>query len=841
MPRFLLMQNFELTFSPHSLVRMNTYGIEMPLKLADEACATAVAEVLTLDDELSGLTGELAEAIHAAVPVLPKDERAHALTIRRHVLKHKIPLREIHAGASPSWPGGLAMKWQRLAEALVAARARAKVEFEAALGRSAGKLRELLSDEFLQDSLYFSSQGQAVAAASYAAGETSQKRAKYARQLERGLTEHLVRGSFNTTPRELMAGVGLAQYEPGGAALAHGQSVPFERRRAYLSRPVLERLARVCSSVPWRAVVPRANPTLSVSEGKLRFWAAPPDGGAERLLGLPADDLILRFVEACGPRELTAEQVVNLVYEKKGGALAREELEGFYLKLCKAGVLIGHLEIPYEEHDGLAFLSSWLERQLPCEERARLLRIQEELALIADPQVSPREKRARAEAVAASASQLCGLQLTVNEALVNDCVVAADLPRLGDSIAAPLMRALRVAAELTDRAGAQFDPSRATLGLLKTLAGQIQTGGDIALLELYNLQRQAGGGGASGGDPFSDPFISGFFAWLKSKGRASVLDLDDPELFKRLPERRMSSEHGHGTVDFHVGVEPGCGRPLIVVEGIRDNAYSGTLRFESILGKPALGEWLHSRLAAPPESCALSADVVALSGTRADSALQHATFQTHALELPWARTRRNAIPLNEVFIRMSEREGAHLVWRKPGREDVPLRVVYNSILAPKMGVILLFLKYAGWTVAPSLGAWYRRGLLRDGYLPRLTVGGVVLRRRSWLFTTAVLRGQDGPERFDNFLRWSERARQYGFPRHIVVKADADSPLWIDFHSPFSVDVLDHLVRSTSSSSILIEEMLPLPEHNWRLGYQGRSTTQYAWGFEWRRIHGTGAG
>lgn len=115
------------------------------------------------------------------------------------------------------------------------------------------------------------------------------------------------------------------------------------------------------------------------------------------------------------------------------------------------------------------------------------------------------------------------------------------------------------------------------------------------------------------------------------------------------------------------------------------------------------------------------------------------------------------------------------------------------------------------------------------HLPRITVDRMILWRESWSFPAAGLEfAQAATEsrRFSEVRRWAERR---GLPRLVFVKLQHErKPFFLDFESPFSVEIFTREVRRTleksSEARVAVSEMVPGPEELWLPDREGQRYT-----------------
>jgi hypothetical protein len=152
--------------------------------------------------------------------------------------------------------------------------------------------------------------------------------------------------------------------------------------------------------------------------------------------------------------------------------------------------------------------------------------------------------------------------------------------------------------------------------------------------------------------------------------------------------------------------------------------------------------------------------------------------------------------------------------RRLGVEVIPVYLGFLLPMAlPEVQQVLLNFSC---TSMVQLDLWEGTGLREQtGALPRVTLGDVVLQRRSWRFTPDTLppavAGQPDEQWF---LAWREWQRAAGLPRHVFAALGGEhKPQYVDFDSYPCVRLLDTAVRK-SQSPVVLSEMLPGPDELW---------------------------
>jgi len=115
---------------------------------------------------------------------------------------------------------------------------------------------------------------------------------------------------------------------------------------------------------------------------------------------------------------------------------------------------------------------------------------------------------------------------------------------------------------------------------------------------------------------------------------------------------------------------------------------------------------------------------------------------------------------------------------------------------------------------------------RTAHFPRVTIDRLVVSGEQWRFSgreVPLATCRDPGERFITARRW---ARQQRFPRWVFVRVPVErKPLYVDFHSPPSVDILTKVMRRAiqrnESIPVSLTEMLPNPRQCWLVDHAGR--------------------
>lgn len=120
--------------------------------------------------------------------------------------------------------------------------------------------------------------------------------------------------------------------------------------------------------------------------------------------------------------------------------------------------------------------------------------------------------------------------------------------------------------------------------------------------------------------------------------------------------------------------------------------------------------------------------------------------------------------------------------------------------------------------------------LEQAHAPRLSLGKLVVARERWRFPVDVLSFAFEKTTFGRFQACFAWAQEEGLPRHLFLSTPREmKPVYIDRHSPHSVDMLCHLIKqaqapapsvgdgsidTTATVSVTFTEMLPGPTQLW---------------------------
>jgi hypothetical protein len=120
------------------------------------------------------------------------------------------------------------------------------------------------------------------------------------------------------------------------------------------------------------------------------------------------------------------------------------------------------------------------------------------------------------------------------------------------------------------------------------------------------------------------------------------------------------------------------------------------------------------------------------------------------------------------------------------------------------------------------------GVLTEGrYVPRRTIGRLVISRETWRFPPAELAFAFEKKEADRFLGLRRWARSHGMPRFVFAKASGErKPVYVDLDSAVYAEAFAKLVRGSAEQGgpeamVTMSEMLPGPGELWLRDAEGR--------------------
>jgi hypothetical protein len=680
------------------------------------------------------------------------------------------------------------------------------------------------------------------------------------------LAAYAARFTTKTSPNAVFCATALARVG-GSAARVAGENRPL-RLDALISVAEARKISACLGAdrAAWPAVMPRANPTLTLSDGVWSFWRPSSlrrDDDDEVLSRTRAQDVLDLFFAETMHGTLAVPTLLAAVAARY--EVEVEELVPFFEQLVAKGILIAEIEPPYNCRRPLRFVAAamrqagadapWLaaveaaEREVdrlpalaPEERLAALDRLEKGLAALPHHRALKADEMIRVDAAS-------GLAVTLPER------VRADLE-------ATLHRYTRLFAALYPELA--FRHSWAARFLSRHPADV-----DLPLLDLYHgtfepetAQRPEAFPAAPPGEDAAAALLARTAAWFADRARAALAagreevaltDQDWDVLVNGLPEPFWSA----GALFQIAARDPEAitaGRYRIVLNALF-GAGIALARFAHLHGgadPEAADNPVTREVARSWETLArgtgsgredqterVFAEITYNHFARSANAGLRPVLFRHEIELPGDRATPGAevIPLREMTVRWDTAEGRFILrWPARGARGVEVVPVISSGVSPEGFVSFLveigrqgqqpLAWFPGFDV-PGISVW-----------PRFTSGRVVLFRRRWLFPPGPAgdapeppgeTGNPDAEAAVFFARVQRWRRRHALPRHTYLHTpDEPKPFFADLDSPLSADLLRRLLlakEGDARSALHVTEMLPGPDELWLADEAGRYASE----------------
>ena len=260
------------------------------------------------------------------------------------------------------------------------------------------------------------------------------------------------------------------------------------------------------------------------------------------------------------------------------------------------------------------------------------------------------------------------------------------------------------------------------------------------------------------------------------------------------------------------------GQRRILLQGVSGPS-GATLLGRFCHADPSMLDAVRTHLAAEEalDPDAIHAEIVHLPEGRTGNILLRPTLRSHEIVylgrsgLP----RERQIPVSDLMVSLA---GDRFVLRsrRLNRRVVPRLTSAHNFTRHAVGVyrFLCLLQADGCTPA---AAWHWGALESLPFLPRVTLGRLVLSRARWRLTADEIRALTtarGAARYESVQAW--RARR-GMPRWIVL-ADYDNTLVVDLDNVIAVDSLVQLLHDRREAHLT--ELLPGPDELMAAGPEG---------------------
>ncbi len=684
------------------------------------------------------------------------------------------------------------------------------------------------------------------------------------------LAAYAARFTTKTSPNAVFSATALAQVG-GNAARVAGENRPL-RLDALISVAEARKISACLGAdhAAWPAIVPRANPTLTLSDGVWSFWRPSSlrrDDDDEVLSRTRGQDVLDLFFEETASGTLAVPALLATVAARY--EVAVEELVPFFDQLVAKGILIAEIEPPYNCRRPLRFVAAamrqagadapWLDAVEAAEREVDLL-----------PALAPEERLAALDRLEKGLAALPHHRaLHGDELLRVDAAsgLAVTLPeRVRADLELTLHRYTRLFAALYPEAA--FRHAWAARFLSRHPADV-----DLPLLDLYHgtfepetAQRpEAFPAPPPGADAAAGVFAR-TTAWLAARARAALAagheevaltDEDWDTLMGGLPEPFWSA----GALFQIAARDPeaiAAGRYRIVLNALF-GAGIALARFAHLHGgadpadpekadNPVTREVARSwetlaRGTSPGRGDPTERVFAEISynhfARSANAGLRPVLFR-HEIELPGDRATPGAevIPLREMTVRWDTAEGRFVLrWPARGARGVEVVPVISSGVSPE-GFVSFLVEIGRQGQQPL--AWFPGFDVPDvAVWPRFTSGRVVLFRRRWIFPPGPAGGAPEPpgetgnpdaEAAVFFARVQRWRRRHALPRHTFLHTPEEpKPFYADLDSPLSADLLRRLLfpagKAGTPAALHVTEMLPGPDELWLADEAGRYASE----------------
>ncbi|WP_408668578.1 lantibiotic dehydratase [Jatrophihabitans sp.] len=283
--------------------------------------------------------------------------------------------------------------------------------------------------------------------------------------------------------------------------------------------------------------------------------------------------------------------------------------------------------------------------------------------------------------------------------------------------------------------------------------------------------------------------------------------------------------------------DDGANEPLVVVNRVYTGLTLLFSRFAHLFGAELPAELRGALDAVTPEG-AVFAELK--GGADATNLNLHPIVTPYEIVSPGEVSFRPAaeqIPVEDLIVEHDPVADRLLLRsRRLGVEVIPAYLGFLLPMAlPEVQQVLLNFSYASLA---SLDLWAGVDLPTDRIieLPRIRLGNVVAQRRTWRIPPAELPADvDGRGEHEWYLAWRRWQRAAGLPRRVFASLGGEhKPLYVDFDSYFSVQLLHTATRGATATAVLTE-MLPGPEELWLRNGEDRYVTELTVEFNGMRM------
>jgi hypothetical protein len=645
---------------------------------------------------------------------------------------------------------------------------------------------------------------------------------------------YIARFATKTSPNSVFCATAIARAE-GDRVTLDGRA-PALRWDLILNVAESRKVACVLAADPAveAAVVPRPNPTLRDDAGALLFWrfASVRNAGDDESLSRVKEHPVLRAV-----LEESAARVPLPELRRRVAArcdLPESDLGPFLRRLIDSGVLIGEIEIPYNERRPLRFVATRA-RKAGCEAPwvAPALAVEDDvdgLATLAQPE----RDRGMARIEAALEELPHARPIKIDELYRLDAAGGLNV-----TLPVSVLDELREGLRPYTRLFATLYPARRYLqGWIDRFLGSFAADHDVELMDVYRVLTEQSdtyrpaafpepaAGGTIGADRGARA-MAAVRDHLAARARASApgeaIVFDDATLDRLVPG--IADPRWACGILFQIAArEPQSivrGEHWLVLNGIFHGAGLSLSRFAHLLGgereddgNPIVRELRRAWSVLNRPNAIVAELTYNHMGRTANAGLRPAIFE-HEIELPGdcASPGARVHGLRDLVVRFDTGSGRFVLrLARDGTEVIP---VINSGVSP-VGFVS-FVVAIGEQALQPIGYFPGFDVPGVTHWPRVVAGRVVLFREHWVFR----RGEwpEPPARADDLLAFARAAlswrERWHLPRHAFVHSSKDpKPRYIDLASPVFLDLLrrDLVTLSGEAEATLhVTEMYPGPD------------------------------
>jgi len=799
----------------------------------------------------------LKDALHAAAGPKREDQDERAARTRLAILAVSRAVHNGRAwrdddlatasdGLSPELVEELKAYRHRL-EAYAAAAAAWEEAFVADLDRGRRAIVEALRDPLVSFGIGLAGRSLVAKARSLKAGEPTAW-GHGERHVAAKALAYIARFATKTSPNSVFCATALAAASGEQASIAGRCGI--ERIDLILSIAEARKVASVIAADPAvaAAVVPRPNPTLRDEEGTLLFWrfASARNTTDEESLSRVKDHPVLRAVLEETSARVPLPELARRVAARCG--LDESELAPFLRRMIESGVLLGEIEVPYNERRPLRLVATRA-RGAGCDAPWIAPALAVEDAVDGLSGVPEREREGEMSRIEAALEALPHVRpFKVDELYRLDAAggISVTLP---ESVLSDLRAGLRPYARLF---AALYPARRYLQGWVDRFCDKFPADQDVELMDVYRALTEQGETfrPAAFPEPAKGETVEAersaaamtavrdYLAAAARKTAPGGAIVFDDNVLDRLAPGLPVPRWACGIL-FQIAARDANavtrGEHLLVLNAIFHGAGLSLSRFAHLLGgdrdedNPIVRE-LRRAWSVLHRPHAIVAELTYNHMARtANAGLRPAVFENE-IELPGdcASPGARVHGLRDLVVRFDTPTDRFVL--RSVRDGIEVIPVINSGVNP-VGFVS-FLVAIGEQGLQPIG--YFPGFDAPGvtHWPPVVAGRVVLFRERWVFR----RGEwpEPPVRGDDLvgfaraaLSWRERWR---LPRHVFLHSSKDpKPRYLDLASPVFLDLLRRDLAALSGEAdvaLHVTAMVPGPDELFVGDAEGRYATEF---------------